>query len=658
MNPISYLSEARFVSIDSGGRQLTGIPAILIFALAIAFSLFVFSINSFLLMDQMRRSGIFAGLLLAMVFLMYPAGPWSPRHRPSVPDYFLALAGGAGGFYIYFTYLDFVQRRLRMTDLDWIFAATTIVLALEAGRRCLGIWMTALAAIFIAYALYGQALPHPFAHFGISYERLLIRMYMVDEGMFGSLLQIAQSYIALFVLFGAFLSVIGASTALTNIGLAVSGRYTGGPAKVAAIASGLTGTISGTAAANVATTGTLTIPMMKRAGFSPRFAGAVEAIASTGGLIMPPIMGAAAFLMAEFVGISYATVVIGAIVPALMYYASLILVIHFRSMKYGIKGLPDDEIPSLWRVFVDRWHVLLPLVILVYVLLSGRTPTFAAMIAIVSAIALSMLRQATRLNLMRFGQALVNGASAAVPVATACLVAGFIVGVVSMTGIAQVFTAYIEELSGGNLLAALMMTAVVSIIMSAALPATAVYIVVAVTVAPALIEMGAQPLTAHFFVFWFGVMSNITPPVAIACFTAAGIAGANPSMIAFTAMRLAAPAFLIPFLVVYFPDLMMIDWSLDTFVRTMVMMIVGITAYVIATEGYLFSRLNWVSRAVFFAVTLLCLVVFDPLTGYIGLAIAALYGLFLYHAHRTAAPQPESAHQTPANPQMPVNEER
>jgi TRAP transporter 4TM/12TM fusion protein len=623
MQNLSRLSEIRFASIDSGGRKLTGFPALLMMALAICFSLYVFSINSWLLLDLMRRSGVFAGLLLAMVFLLYPATAWSPRDRPTFLDYVLSVLGAAGGFYIWVTYLDFVERNLSLTNADIVFGTITILLALEAGRRALGIWMTALAVIAIAYALYGRAMPYPFGHFGVTPERLLIRMYMVDEGLFGSLLQVAQTYIGLFVLFGAFLTVIGASEALTKIGLALSGQYAGGPAKVAAIASGLTGMISGTAAANVATTGTLTIPMMQRVGFKPYFAGAVEAIASTGGLIMPPIMGAAAFLVAEFVGIPYSVVVIGAIIPALLYYGSLMLVIHIRAVKLGIAGLPRSEIPSLREILIERGHLLIPIAVLLWMLLDGRTPTWAAMMSILAALAVSFLRRATRLTPQRFVDGLINGAAAAVPVSVACLVAGIIVGVVTLTGVAQVFTGYIEMLSGGSLLAALFLTAIASVLLSCALPATAVYIVVAVTIAPALIEMGARPLAAHFFVFWMGVLSNITPPVAIACFTAAGIAGAGPTKVAFAALRMAFPAFIIPFVVVLHPDLLLIEWTAFGLLRTLVMTTVGIAAYVAATEGWLMRPLGMPMRLAFGLVALLCLVIVEPLSGYAGLAIGA-----------------------------------
>ena len=633
---MSTFRNMSFTASEGGARRLQGVPAAVVTVLCLTLSCYILAINSFWMLDLMRRSGLFASLLLALVFLLYPATPWSARDRPTALDWLLAALGAAGGLYIWFTYLTFVGRQLQMSSLDMFFAITTTLLALEAGRRSLGIWLTALAALFIAYALLGHLIPGPLGHFGVRPERLMLRLYMVDEGMFGSVLQVAQTFIGLFVLFGAFLVVIGASDALTRIGLAVSGQYAGGPAKVATIASGLTGMVSGTASANVATTGTLTIPMMKRVGFAPYFAGAVEAIASTGGLIMPPVMGAAAFLIAEFVGIPYGMVALGALIPALLYYGSLLLLIHIRARKVGIGGLPASQIPRLKDVLIERGHLLIPIVILIAVLISGRTPTYAAIISIVSALVLSLVRADTRITPRKFIQALISGAAAIVPVSIACLIAGIIVGIVTMTGVAQVFTHYIEDFSGGYLLAALALTAIASIFLSCALPATAVYIVVAVTIAPALVKMGATPLAAHFFVFWFGVLSNITPPVAIACFTAAGIADASPTKVAFAALRMAVPAMTIPFAIVIHPALLLESIEPFALVQAVVIITVGIACYIWALENWLDGPLRAPIRALFGAAAILCLITPDVTTGWIGVAFFLL-GIGLWRSGRLPA---------------------
>jgi len=620
----------KFLRFEGGGRNLNGAHAWIAAGFAVATAIFILLINSVLLMDLMRRSAMFMGLVLALAFLMFPYRKGAKKFQPNPIDYILALGGLACGLYIYFTYDAFVARNLEMTSADMAFGVLALCLVFEAGRRCLGIWLPALALLFILYAIYGQWLPAPLGHFGVRPERLVMRMYLVSEGMFGSIFQIAQTYIGLFVLFGAFLVATGTTEILTQVGLSVSGRFAGGPAKVAVVASGLTGMISGTAAANVATTGTLTIPMMKRAGFRADFSGAVESIASTGGLIMPPIMGAAAFLIAEFVSIPYTHVMVGAIFPALLYYGSLMGVIHCRAVKNGIRGLPREEIPPFAGVLKANGHLLLPIVLLVYLLIDGYTPIYAALYGILATVALSYLRKSSRLTPRRFLTALMQGGAAAVPVSVACLVAGIIVGVISITGVAEVFTSYIEQWSNGNLFFALVLTAIAAVLLSCALPATAVYIVVAVTIAPALIQMGAAPLSAHFFVFWFGVLSNITPPVAIACFTAAGIAGASPGAIAWNAMRMALPAFLIAFVLVHYPDLLFVDWSPWLLLRTLVFAAAGIAAYVVASEGYLFGAIGWAERGLFLCVTVLCLALPGEFSGWIGLALALVLGAFVY----------------------------
>lgn len=612
------------LSLEGAGRTVSGIHAWIVAVLAVAISVFVLSFNSYLLMDLMSRSGLFMGLLSALVFLLFPWRRGLSDTNPSAFDYALALVSLAVGTYIILIYDDLIARNLELTTMDIVFGTTAVILVLEAGRRSLGIWLPALCVVFILYALYGKVLPAPIGHFGVRPERFILRMYFVSEGLFGSVFQIAQTYIALFVVFGSFLIGSGATETLTRLGMAISGRFAGGPAKVAVIASGFTGMISGSAAANVATTGSMTIPMMKDVGFKPYFAGAVEAIASTGGLIMPPIMGAAAFLMVEFIGVSYLEVISAAVIPALLYYGSLLGVVHFRAVKLGIRGLPRDQIPALGAVLVQQGYLLIPVGVLMYFLIDGYTPIFSALYAILSSFVVSFFRRSSWMTPKRVLLALMRAGAAMTSVGMACLAAGIIVGVVSMTGIASVFTSYIEVWSGGWLLIALLMTAVAAILLSCALPATAVYIVAAITIAPALIEMGAKPLAAHFFVFWFGVLSNITPPVAIACFTAAGIAGASPTKIAFHSMRMALPAFLIAFIIVYHPDILFVDWTVVGLVRTVLFCVVGIGAYIIATEGFLFGPLSMWERAIYFSVMILCLALPGVNSGFVGLGIGAV----------------------------------
>ena len=321
--------------------------------------------------------------------------------------------------------------------------------------------------------------------------------------------------------------------------------------------------------------------------------------------------------------------------PALLYYVSLMAVVHFRAVKVGIRGLPRDQIPSLWTVLLRQGYLLIPVAILIYFLIAGYTPIFAAFYAIAATFAVSFFRRDTRMTPKRLLGALMRGGAAMTSVGMACLVAGIIVGVVSMTGVAEVFTSYIEEWAEGWLLFALLLTAFAAILLSCALPATAVYIVAAVTIAPALIAMGAEPLAAHFFVFWFGVLSNITPPVAIACFTAAGIAGDSPSKIAMQSLRMALPAFLIAFIIVYHPDLLFVNWTVTGLVRTLVFCFVGIGAYVVATEGYLFGPLALWERGLYLAVMVLCLALPGVNSGFVGLGLGAVvFGLSVIRRRR------------------------
>jgi TRAP transporter 4TM/12TM fusion protein len=610
-----------FPELGFRGRRLEGGYKVAAIVACLVFAGFVFSINSFLLMDLLRRSAVFGGILMAAIFLIYPATDKSPLHRPSVVDMVLIIFGMAGGLYVLFTYQDFIDRQMVVTRTDIVIGTITIVIALEAGRRSVGIWLSGLAVLFLAYALLGQTMPGQLAHFGVRPERLLMRMFLTTEGMYGQTLQIAQTFIALFVFFGAFLQIMGTSGFLNDVGLALSGRFAGGPAKVAVVASALSGMVSGSAAANVATTGTITIPMMKKAGYPAGFAGGVEAVASTGGMIMPPILGAAAFLMAEFTGISYVKIMLAAVMPAALYYGSVLYLVHVRAVRLGIRGLPADAIPRLITV-VGRAYLILPIVVLVYFLIAGYTPTYSVMMALAVCLVIGFIQRQNRLTLAGIVNALLSGAQAALSVSVACLVAGFIVGVVNMTGVGQVFANNIFSLSGGLLPLALVLTGVAALFLSAAMPATAVYIVVVVTIAPALIDMHVPVLAAHFFVFYFGNLSNITPPVAIACFTAAGIAGTTVNKVAGVALKLAFPVYAIMFTFVYHPELLFVNWSLGPFLFALSQAAIGIVAYVSAMEGFIRGQLGWTLRGVLLIAAFLCLILQDPTSGYVGMAMA------------------------------------
>jgi len=541
-------------------RKLSGKTGATVAIIAIFFSLIGLWTNSFGILSAIRQIGLFVAFLLFLIFLLYPAAKNSPRDRATILDWILAMLGAAGGLYTFFFSESFAMRPLFLqvpNTLDYIFGISTICLMLEAVRRATGKWISILCAFFLFYVFFGSYFPGVFAHRGFSLERILIRMYLVDEGIYGTIGRVAATYVFLFILFGAFLRASGVGEFFNDFALAITGSAVGGPAKVAIIASAITGTVSGSGVANVATTGSFTIPLMKKMGYKPYFAGAVEAAASSGGLIMPPIMGMAAFVMAEYLGISYVKVMIAGIIPAICYYLACFLTVHIEALRLGLKGVPREKLPKIKDVILKRGHLILPLIILLYTFLSGRSPIFAAFAAILSTVVVSQVRRDTRMGIRSIMGALNDGALTVLGPGIACVACGIIVGVVTITGVGQVFAYNILALSHNLLFLALFFTMITSIFLSMGLPATACYIVVATVCAPALMRMGVAPIVAHFFVFYFGCFSNLTPPVALASYTAAGIAGANPTKVAWTGLRLVSVAFIIPYVAVYDPQLLL-----------------------------------------------------------------------------------------------------
>ncbi|MGO1058489.1 TRAP transporter permease [Planococcus sp. FY231025] len=637
----AIIENEAIVDTEAGGgkRNFTGWMKIVMVAVAAGLSIFAIYTNGFSTIQEVYRNGIFLGFLLALTFILYPATKKSNKTKMSILDIVLLALGLAGVGYIVLFYTEIhVERQSQAIMQDYIFAIITIVVLLEASRRTIGIFIPLLSAIAIVYAMFGPYFPGMFGHAGFSIERLLYRMYMTTEGIFGMTLSIASTYIVLFILFGAFLTVSGASQFFNELALAIAGRRRGGPAQVAVISSALTGSLSGSAVANVATTGSFTIPLMKKIGLTPRFAGAVEATASTGGMIMPPIMGAAAFIMAGFLGISYTTIILAAIIPSILYYASLIIAIDIEAKKQGLKGLSKESIPDVKRVILERGILVLPIIIVIGALLMGRTPLYAGFAGIISVIIASWLTKdkSTRVTPKKAFDALVDGARGTIQVGVACASIGIIIAVVTMTGLGSTFAYNIIDLAGGVMILILLLVMVTCIILSLGLPSTALYIVVAVTAAPALINSGINPLAAHFFVFWFGALSNVTPPVALAAYTAAGIAGADPMKTSWTALKLALPGFIVPFMIAYNPILIMQDpaggtASFASVIVPFITAVIGIFALAIAINNFYNIKLSIIERIGFFAGAMLMI---KPgiLTDGIGIAILAT--MMLLHLAR------------------------
>ncbi len=606
---------------ETSTRSFFGKTAAFVMIFAIITSIVHIWMNSFSLMMVIKKNAIHLGLMLGLTFLMYPATKKSSKEKPSSFDWIFSVLGIFTGIYIYLTYDSLIDRSLTPNTIDYCFAIITVLLILEAARRAVGWILPVLSMSFIFYAKFGYLFPGVLAHQGFTWKRILTRMYLTDNGIYGVTLMVSASYVFMFILFGSFLNKSGTAKFFNDFALAFAGKFRGGPAKVAVMASGLMGTISGSSQANVATTGAFTIPLMKEVGYTPRFSAAVEAAASTGGILMPPIMGAASFMMASFLGIPYLKVMTAGIIPALFYYFAIFIMVDFEAQKLNLRGLSADKLPNLKAVIKKQGHLMIPIIVILILLVKGLTPLYSAFYGLISVIVVSFIKKSTRMSLKDVLEALEAGAKNAVPVAIACAVVGFIVGVVSMTGLGQVLAHNILKLSMGQMWLALLLVMVASIFLGMGLPATACYIITASIAAPALINMGVNPLAAHFFAFYFGTLSAVIPPVALTSYTAAGLSGANPTEVAFTGFKLASAGIIIPFMFVYSPILLLQgDVNPISMITTIITGLIGIYLLGASNEGYLKCRINKFESFILF-VGALTLVYPGIITDIIGLAI-------------------------------------
>lgn len=508
---------------------------------------------------------------------------------------------------------ELVARSGSPTSMDLVMGAIAVLLVIELARRATGYGLIAVCVLALGYAFAGPNLPGILAHRGYGATRLIEHLYLSTEGIWGIPLGVSADFVYLFVLFGAVLEVAGGGALLIAMANRIAGNTRGGPAKTAAVASAFMGSLSGSAVANVVTTGTFTIPLMKRAGFRPFFAGAIEAAASTGGQLMPPVMGAGAFILATWTNIPYLDVAVAAIIPAVLYYAALLAAIHFRAARMGIEPEGIDQTEPI----VERLHLLLPLAIIVVLLGMGRSPMRAAFWGVATAFIMALLRPATRPSASEMGDIMERAGRGAVQVAAACAAAGIVVGVASLTGIGLRMSELIITLSGGQLLPALLLTALGSVVLGMGLPTTAAYVVLAALGAPALVQLGVPLLAAHLFIFYFGCISNVTPPVSLAAFAAAGISGSPPIRTATTAAVLAGAGFIVPFMFVYGPELLMVGsvpqiaWSTTT-------ALIGVIALAASGVGFARKKLVHWERALAFVGAIL-LVYPDLLTDGAGL---------------------------------------
>ncbi len=544
----------------------------------------------------------------------------------------LITAVVASALYLMAEHEALVRRAGSPTTLDLVGGLLTLLVVLELARRTTGWGLVVVAVLALIYAASGPYLPGFLAHRGYGFTRLMEHLYLSTEGIWGVPLGVSADFVYLFVLFGALLDMAGGGALLIGLADRATGRTKGGPAKTAALASALMGSLSGSAVANVVTTGTFTIPLMRRSGFKPFFAGAIEAAASTGGQLMPPVMGAGAFILATWTNIPYPRVAVAAIVPAVLYYVALLMAIHFRAGRMGLEGGQNRNREPV----LSRLHLLLPLGFIVLLLAMGRSPMRAAFWGVVTALGVSLLSRNTRPTPARLEKALVAAGSGAVQVAAACAAAGVVVGVASLTGIGLRMSELIITLSQGNLFLALLLTAVGSIVLGMGLPTTAAYVVLAALGAPALIQLGVPVLAAHLFIFYFGCISNVTPPVSLAAYAASGIAGAPPLKTAWTAMVLASAGFIVPFMFVYGPPLLLIG-SPGEIALVVGTAVAGVTALAASTMGYLRGELALWERMLL-GVGAVALIFPDLVSDGFGLLVL----LFIFfrqgvHSHRAAA---------------------
>lgn len=619
---------------ESATRIWTGRYQTVIRFLLAGFSLWCIWVTLFATFLEEIRLTSFLALIVLMGYLTYPAkrGEQRPNY---MPWYDILLAAAGTGSFLYFTFNaeSIIQQGTRFAPWQIVIGVVAVVTLMELTRRCVGLPILIVAGFFLVYAL-GFGLTNP-AFFGR--VRYLIRnLFYTKEGIFSTPVNVCSKYIVVFIIFGAFLERTGISNFFIQLANCVAGRFSGGPAKVSVISSALCGMVSGSSVGNTVTTGSVTIPMMKKTGYKPEFAGAVEAASSTGGQIMPPIMGAAAFLMADFVGVPYSSIITRAILPAILYFGGIFISVHLEAKKLELSGIPKAELPK-FRNLVKKIYLLLPLVMLV-IWVSGNFMTMqrAASYAIVLSIIVSLFDRDNRITPGKIIDALEAGGRSSITVAAACGVAGIISGSITMTGLANELIGGIVSLAHGHLIIALILTMLTCIVLGMGVPTTANYCIMAATTAPILIRMNVPILAAHFFVFYFGIVADITPPVALAAYAGSAIAKSNPMKTAFTATKLAIAVFIVPYVFCFNPAMLLIDTTPAAVVQIFITSFIGIFGVAAAMEGYLGAKVPVLLRLMLAAGGLLLI---DPrlVTDLVGIALIGVAAGYQYFVAKKKA---------------------
>jgi TRAP transporter 4TM/12TM fusion protein len=620
------------VDKESTFRKLSGYQYRIVYWFAVAFSCFQLYTAMFGAYPAQIQRSVHLSFAFVLVFLLYPFRTRTAVNRLRVRDYLFAAFAACIGMYLTVNYMRLMETAGDYTRADMIVGICGTLLTLEAARRVVGTPIVVIASSFLAYAYFGAYLPGFLSHRGYSIERIVSHMYFTTEGILGIPLGVSSTFIFLFILFGAFLEKTGIGKLFIDIADAIAGWASGGPAKVAVITSALEGTISGSSVANTVGSGSFTIPMMKKLGYRPEFAGAVEAAASTGGQIMPPVMGAAAFLMAEFIGMPYIEIAKAAAIPACLYFLGIFIEVHFEAKRCGLKGKTWEQIPRVVTVLKERGHLFVPLIAIIYILMEGFTPAYAALIGLGLSVVAGMVRKATRMSIPDIVNALEAGARGALGVAIACATAGIIVGVVTLTGLGLKMANGLIDIAGGNLFLTMFFTMITSLILGMGVPTTANYVITATMAAPALVLLGVEKLAAHLFVFYFGIIADITPPVALAAYAGAGIARANPFWTGVTASKLAIGAFIVPYIFVLNPAMVLIGTTPYLLSMNLVTACGGMFGIGAAMIGFCVAPMNWFER-IWFSVAGLMLI--DPglVTDIIGIAMLAV-GLVIQYRRK------------------------
>lgn len=616
-------------------RKLTGKVALFVTIVAIlmsAFHLFTAWHGTLLAMKQRSLHLIFA---FTLGFALYPGFKKSSRDKIDITDWLLIILSVGVWGYIFFNVEAIALKGGQMSTTDMILGVLSVLLTLEVTRRVVGPELPIVTIVFLLFAYFGRHMPGIFAHRGFNVTRIVSHMYMTTEGIMGTPLGVSSTFVFMFILFGSFLDKTGVGEFFIDFAYALTGSTRSGPAMTSVLSSGLMGSISGSSVANTVTTGAFTIPLMKSVGYKPHYAGAVEATASTGGQIMPPVMGAAAFIMADFTGFPYISIVKAAIIPAVLYYIAVGTMVHLEACKLGLKGMPRESLPKVSNILKKQGYLTLPLIAIIFMLVKQYPPTMAALtgiiIGVIVAMTVSLIKKDNSFTPKDILGAMESGAKGAVGVACACACAGMIVGVVTLTGFGLKIAEVIVQIAQGRLIPTLLLTMISSIILGMGLPTTAKYIVLATMAVPAITKLGVNLMSAHLFILYFGVVADVTPPVALAAYAGAGIAGANSMRTGFQAFKLAIGAFIIPYIFVINPHLIMVDSIVGTTVNwlpitaalpTIVTALIGTVCLAGTVESYLFGKLRIWQRVI---LLLAAFALLDPklLTDVIGLAALA-----------------------------------